>query len=89
MKSSEILREAAKLIKTNKVYYLCTAIWEVAPCRRITREIDRRLHPYGTLDSWLYSGARIPLKQLTGSAVRAHRVRWALKMADEFEAKGD
>lgn len=94
MKSSEMLREAAHLVKIKQQFYICSALlhFEILSTTQvyfIRKEILKRLHPCFSLRPWLCDVAKIPDEQLTDKAVRAHRVRWALMLADEYESKGD
>lgn len=95
MKSSEILRAAAKRIRYRKDDYLCHALLHVGRTFSIEHlkiselkdEISSRLDSNSALEYWLFAQG-IPYQDLTGGRVLKHRVAWALQMADEY-AKGN
>jgi len=90
MKISEVLTLAKK--KLDCAMWVCVAVdFCDAPKKdiiRTQRYIDKLIHPYGTVSTWLCNVAKIPNKQLTSRNLKTYRARWLDHMIAELEKEG-
>jgi hypothetical protein len=90
MKMSQVLTLAKE--KLDCAIWICVAIdYCDVPKKdkeRTKRYIDKLIHPYGTISTWLPSVAKIPSNQLTSHNLIIYRQRWIDHMIAELERKG-
>ena len=91
MKSSEILREARKLIESGEHNHVCLAIGEIACSDHIVRRICESIYPCRDVASWLHDNHRKKYLDLLyiDFGFRDYRLAWIDWMIEGYEAIGD